>query len=51
MPELIVFLTGHLAKARLDRLLEGLGTTEFSWEVVDIGVKVAALMTEETALS
>ncbi|MCC2688017.1 MAG: dihydropteroate synthase [Rhizobiaceae bacterium] len=47
MPELIVFLTGHLAKARLDRLLEGLGTTEFSWEVVDIGVKVAALMTEE----
>ena len=47
MPERLVFLTGHLAKARLERLLAGLGETAFAWEIVDIGVKVAALMTEE----
>jgi len=47
VPERLVFLTGHLARSRLERLLEGLGKTEFSWEVVDIGVKVAALMSEE----
>ena len=46
MAEHFVFLTGHLAKPRLERLLTGLGETEFSWEIVDIGVKVAALMTE-----
>jgi dihydropteroate synthase len=37
----------HLAKARLERLLGGLGETDFSWTVIDIGVKVAALMSEE----
>ncbi|HEY6630421.1 MAG TPA: DUF6513 domain-containing protein [Rhizobiaceae bacterium] len=47
MAERLVFLTGHLAKARLERLLVSLGETEFAWAVVDIGVKVAALMTEE----
>ena len=47
MAERLVFLTGHLARARLERLLAGLGETEFAWEIVDIGVKVAALMTEE----
>ncbi len=47
MAERLVFLTGHLARARLEKLLAGLGETEFVWEVVDIGVKVAALMTEE----
>ncbi|RLP22697.1 DUF6513 domain-containing protein [Mesorhizobium sp. YM1C-6-2] len=47
MAERLVFLTGHLAKARLEKLLAGLGDTEFAWEVVDIGVKVAALMTAE----
>ena len=41
------FITGHLARARLEKLLAGLGETEFAWEVIDIGVKVAALMTEE----
>jgi len=45
--ERLVFLTGHLARSRLDRMLQGLGPTEFSFEVVDIGVKVAALMTGE----
>jgi dihydropteroate synthase len=47
MAERWVFLTGHLAKARLERLLAGLGETGFRWEIVDIGVKVAALMSEE----
>ena len=47
MAERLIFLTGHLAKGRLERLLTGLGETEFVWEIVDIGVKVAALMTED----
>ena len=47
MAERLIFLTGHLARARLERLLVGLGETEFAWEIVDIGVKVAALMTED----
>ena len=47
MAERWVFLTGHLARARLERLLAGLGKTDFDWQVVDIGVKVAALMSEE----
>ena len=50
MAERLVFLTGHLARMRLERLLAGLGETDFSWEVIDIGVKVAALMTEEIIL-
>jgi dihydropteroate synthase-like protein len=44
--ERLLFLTGHLARPRLERVLSGLGETEFSWEIMDIGVKVAALMTE-----
>lgn len=47
MADRIAFLTGHLARARLDKTLRQLGQTPFSWTVVDIGVKVAALMTEE----
>jgi dihydropteroate synthase-like protein len=47
MAERLVFLTGHLASTRLERLLVSLGETEFVWEIVDIGVKVAALMTED----
>ena len=47
MAERYLFVTGHLAKARLERLLASLGDTAFGWAVVDIGVKVAALMTEE----
>jgi Dihydropteroate synthase and related enzymes len=45
--EHLVFLTGHLAKARLENVLAGLGATPFTYEIIDIGVKVAALMTEE----
>ena len=46
MAEHLLFLTGRLAHARLTRILEGMAAG-FTWEVVDIGVKVAALMTEE----
>jgi dihydropteroate synthase-like protein len=44
--ERLLFLTGHLAEARLRRLLESLGATAFAWQVANVGVKVAALMTE-----
>ncbi len=46
MAEAILFLTGHIAKPRLEAVLEGM-QPEFEYEVFDIGVKVAALMTEE----
>lgn len=46
MPEHIIFLTGHLARPRLEKVLTGLSDAGFSWSIVDIGVKVAALMTE-----
>ena len=47
MVEHLIFLTGHLAKTRLESVLAGLEKRDFTYEVVDIGVKVAALMTEE----
>jgi dihydropteroate synthase-like protein len=47
MTEHLLFLTGHLARARLERILADLGKTAFTYEIVDIGVKVAALMTED----
>ncbi|HUB65632.1 MAG TPA: DUF6513 domain-containing protein [Methylocella sp.] len=46
MSERLLFLTGHLAHPRLERLLRAMGETAFRWETCDIGVKVAALMTE-----
>jgi len=46
MAEHVVFLTGHLARARLEALMTGLTDLPFTWEVVDIGVQVAALMTQ-----
>jgi len=46
MTERILFLTGHLARARLEKVLTGAGDLGFEWSVTDIGVKVAALMTE-----
>jgi dihydropteroate synthase len=46
MAESILFLTGHLARARLESVLEAM-KGGFDWKVLDIGVKVAALMTEE----
>ena len=49
MTESILFLTGHLAQPRLEAVLEGMDA-EFDWRVFDIGVKVAALMTEDIIL-
>src|SRR6516165_10252181 len=46
MAERIVCLTGHLARTRLEKVLTGLGDPRFEFCVVDMGVKVAALMTE-----
>lgn len=46
MSERILFLTGHLARPRLTKVLAALPEPGFEWAVVDIGVKVAALMTE-----
>src|SRR3984893_14989079 len=46
MTERLLFLTGHLAYPRLDRLMRSMGETSFRGEVCDMGVKVAALMTE-----
>jgi len=46
MVESILFLTGRLAKLRLEAVLEGMKAS-FAWKALDIGVKVAALMTEE----
>ena len=45
MAERILFLTGHLARARLEKVLSE-NDFGFKWSIVDIGVKVAALMTE-----
>ena len=45
-PEHIVFITGRLARARLENVAAGLAE-KFHWSIVDAGVKVAALMTEE----
>jgi dihydropteroate synthase len=50
MTERILFLTGHLAERRLRQVLAGLGETPFTWEVENIGVKVAALMTDPIVL-
>ena len=46
MAESILFITGHLARPRLEAVLQGMNGA-FDWKVLDIGVKVAALMTEE----
>lgn len=45
MTEHILFVTGGLAEASLVRVLEGMQPSAFTWEVRNLGVKVAALMT------
>ncbi|MEO5734632.1 MAG: DUF6513 domain-containing protein [Rubrivivax sp.] len=45
--EHIVFLTGHLALPSLQRVLQDLPDAPFTWELRDVGVQVAALMTAE----
>ena len=46
MTEHIAFLTGHLAQPRLEKVLGGMKDPGFGWSVINVGVKVAALMTE-----
>jgi dihydropteroate synthase-like protein len=46
MAERILFLTGHLARPRLEKVLASLDGVDLDWSVFDVGVKVAALMTE-----
>jgi len=46
MAERVLFLTGHLALARLEKVLAETHDLSFEWSVIDVGVKVAALMTE-----
>jgi dihydropteroate synthase-like protein len=46
MTERVLFLTGHLARPRLERVLSGIERPDFECAILDIGVKVAALMTQ-----
>lgn len=43
----IVFLTGRLAERSLRQVLEGIAPAPFTWEVREIGLQVAALMTAD----
>jgi len=45
--EHILFLTGKLAEKRLHRIMESMQPTDFSYEVRNLGVSVAALMTAQ----
>ncbi|KUO67446.1 MAG: dihydropteroate synthase [Alphaproteobacteria bacterium BRH_c36] len=47
MADKLLFLTGHLAEARLNGTLSELGLAKDSYAVRNVGVKVAALMTEK----
>jgi dihydropteroate synthase len=47
MPEKILFLTGHLAERRLRKILTEMTGAEFTWDIRDIGVQVAALMSAD----
>ncbi len=47
MPEHILFLTGKLAEHGLQRVLASLEPCPFTYEVLNIGVSVAALMSAE----
>jgi dihydropteroate synthase-like protein len=46
MTERILFLTGHYARDRLEKVLRSMAPTAFEWSILNVGVKVAALMTE-----
>ena len=46
MRERILFLTGRLAQSRLEKVLQEMAPTAFDWSIFNVGVKVAALMTE-----
>ena len=46
MDQKLLFITGHLAEPRLRQTVESAGLPDGSWHVHNIGIKVAALMTE-----
>jgi len=46
-PEHVLFLTGRLALPALTRVLTELGALPFTWEVRELGLQVAALMTAD----
>ncbi|MCP5304522.1 MAG: dihydropteroate synthase [Chromatiaceae bacterium] len=50
MSEHLLFLTGSLAAPSLHRVLHDLQAPTFSWEVRELGLKVAALMTADMIL-
>ena len=50
MSERLLFVTGRLAKPRLEAVLAAMAPA-FAYEILDIGVKVAALMTEAILLN
>jgi dihydropteroate synthase len=45
--EHILFLTGRLAQPNLERVLAGIESPPFTWEVRELGLQVAALMTAD----
>lgn len=47
MTQRLLFLTGKLAEKSLHKVLESMQPTEFSYDVYQIGVSVAALMTTD----
>lgn len=47
MPEHILFITGKLAEPSLNKVLQELERTAFTWEIRELGVKVAALITAD----
>ena len=47
MAERILFLTGRLAQPQLERVLAGIDDAPFTYEVREIGLQVAALMTAD----
>lgn len=46
MSDKLLFLTGHLAERRLTEIVDDLAPKKASWTVQNLGIKVAALMTE-----
>lgn len=47
MPEKLLFLTGKLAEKSLHKVLAEMQPTDFEYEVAQLGISVAALMTPE----
>lgn len=45
--EHLVFLTGRLAQRNLEKVLHGMDPAPFTWEVREIGLQVAGLMTAD----